>query len=57
MGHALKLKALSGIDICLSLFDSGGYIMKKKKTNKQQKQKKTTLPAKGLTINIYHNLS
>ena len=50
MGTHQNLKALSGIDICISLSYSGG---KKKK----KKQEKTTLPAKALTINIYHNLS
>ena len=49
MGTHQNLKALSGIDICISLYYSGG--------KKKKKQEKTTSPAKALTINIYHNLS
>ena len=48
MGTHQNLKALSGIDTCISLSYSGG---------KKKKQEKTTSPAKALTINIYHNLS
>ena len=49
MGTHQNLKALSGIDICISLSYSGG--------KKKKKKEKTTSPAKALTINIYHNLS
>ena len=52
MGHALKLKSTEWHRY-LPFTASFRWLYYEKK----QKQKKTTSPAKALTINIYHNLS
>ena len=44
MGPSLKLKSTEW----LSLYDSGGYVMKTKKQLNTRKQKKTISPAKPL---------
>ena len=55
MGHALKLKSTEWYRYLPFTASFRWLYYEKKKT--KQKQKKTTSPAKALTINIYHNLS
>ena len=56
MGHALKLKSTERYRY-LPFTASFRWLYYEKKKQQKQTQKKTTSPAKALTINIYHNLS